>query len=575
MGGLMELLLKKHFGHDRFRPLQLDIINHVLQKKDSLVLMPTGGGKSLCYQIPAIQLEGLTIVISPLISLMKDQVDGLKANGIKAEFINSTLSQNEIEDIKERLKHNEIKLLYVAPERLVAEDFKIFLLTLNISLIAIDEAHCISEWGHDFRQDYRSLKLFKTLFPETPIIALTATATIKVRKDILKQLALVNPQTFISSFNRENLNIIVTKKKKTFSKILSLIKKHNGESTIIYCFSRKSTIQISQKLRERGFEALPYHAGLSSDLRKKNQDLFIKDKVNIIVATLAFGMGIDKPDVRLIIHHTFPKSIEGYYQEIGRAGRDGLSSDCVLFYSKGDIRKHKFFLKDIHDTLTRSTALNKLNRMMSFCESQYCRRKNILEYLGEPFPEQNCNGCDICKDSIRITEPMLPINLVYEKVKKVSNHDNGLFEKLRALRLEIAREKNYPPYIIFGDVSLREMTSFLPKNNEEFLRIKGVGQNKLSDYGELFLEVINNHIIETGIVPIEHDIEREKINIKTDYHKRVEQIQETSPNAYAPWNEDEDDRLRRLFALSVSVNEIARILKRQPSDIRSRLRKQT
>ena len=554
----MELLLKKHFGYDKFRPLQLDIINHVLQKKDSLVLMPTGGGKSLCFQIPAIQLEGLTIVISPLISLMKDQVDSLKENGIKAEFLNSTLSYTESADIKERLKHNEIKLLYVAPERLVADGFKNFLLTLNISLIAIDEAHCISEWGHDFRKDYRSLKQLKTWFPKIPIIALTATATIKVREDILKQLALINPQTFTSSFNRENLNIIVSEKKKTFGKILSLIKKHNGKPTIIYCFSRKSTIKISQDLRERGFNALPYHAGLSSDLRQKNQDLFIKDKVNIIVATIAFGMGIDKPDVRLIIHHTFSKSIEGYYQEIGRAGRDGLSSDCVLFYSKGDIRLHKFFLKDIHDPLTRSTTLNKLNQMMSLCEGSSCRKKSILEYLGESFLEQNCNKCDVCKGSMKIIEPTSNIKFVSEKVK---NHDASLFEKLRSLRIKIARKKNYPPYIIFGDVSLREMALHLPKDNEDFLRIKGVGYNKLRDYGESFLDVINDHIMQT------------RKNIKTDYHTRIEKIQETSPNAYTSWGQEEDDRLRRLSELSVSITEIARILKRQPSVIESRLKK--
>jgi len=323
----MELLLKKYFGYDKFRPMQLDIIKNVLQKKDSLVLMPTGGGKSLCYQIPALKLEGLTIVISPLISLMKDQVDNLKANGINAEYINSTLSFSEIENIKKKIQKKEIKILYIAPERLALEDFKIFLITLQISLIAIDEAHCISEWGHDFRKDYRNLKFLKTIFPNVPIIALTATATLKVRKDILKQLSLINPQIFISSFNRENLNLIVIQKKNTFNKILSLVKKYKNESTIIYCFSRKDTEKIAQRLKENGFEALPYHAGLSNNIRKQNQELFIKDKVNIIVATIAFGMGIDKPDVRLIIHHTFSKSIEGYYQEIGRAGRDGLSSD--------------------------------------------------------------------------------------------------------------------------------------------------------------------------------------------------------------------------------------------------------
>jgi len=323
----MELLLKEYFGYDGFRPIQLEIIKHVLEKKDSLVLMPTGGGKSLCYQIPAIKFEGLTIVISPLISLMKDQVDNLKANGINAEYINSTLSFNEIEEIKRKIQGKEVKILYIAPERLALEDFKIFLIKLQISLIAIDEAHCISEWGHDFRKDYRNLKFLKIFFPNVTIIALTATATLKVREDILKQLSLIDPQVFISSFNRENLNFIVMQKKNVFNKILSLIKEHKNEPIIIYCFSRKDTEQIAQGLNENGFKALPYHAGLSNDIRKQNQDSFIKDKVNIIAATIAFGMGIDKPDVRLVIHHTFSKSIEGYYQEVGRAGRDGLPSD--------------------------------------------------------------------------------------------------------------------------------------------------------------------------------------------------------------------------------------------------------
>src|SRR3989344_9190111 len=343
----MELLLKEYFGYDGFRPIQLEIIKHVLEKKDSLVLMPTGGGKSLCYQIPAIKFEGLTIVISPLISLMKDQVDNLKTNGINAEYINSTLSFSEIEEIKKRIQRKEVKILYVAPERLALEDFKIFLTTLQISLIAIDEAHCISEWGHDFRKEYRNLKFLKNLFPNVPIIALTATATEKVKEDILKQLSLENPRIFTSSFNRKNLNLIIMEKKKAFNKILEILRKYKEESSIIYCFSRKDSEKIAQRLRENGFNALPYHAGLDNETRKHNQELFIKDKVNIIVATIAFGMGIDKPDVRLIIHHTFPKTLEGYYQEIGRAGRDGLPSDCILFYSRGDKRKHEFFIDKI------------------------------------------------------------------------------------------------------------------------------------------------------------------------------------------------------------------------------------
>ena len=497
----MDALLKEHFGYDEFRPMQRDIIENVLQKRDSLVLMPTGGGKSLCYQIPALKFEGLTIVISPLISLMKDQVDNLKTNGINAEYINSTLSFREIDEIKKKIQRKEVKILYVAPERLALEDFKIFLTTLQISLIAIDEAHCISEWGHDFRKDYRNLKFLKNLFPNVPVIALTATATLKVREDILKQLSLKEPKIFISSFNRKNLNLIVMQKKNVFNKILSLIKEHINEPIIIYCFSRKDTEKIAQRLNENGFKSLPYHAGLSNEIRKQNQELFIKDKVNIIVATIAFGMGIDKPDVRLIIHHTFSKSIEGYYQEIGRAGRDGISSDCVLFYSKGDKRKHEFFIDQIQDEIVKNIALDKLNKMMVYCENTSCRRKNILQYFGEFFPEQNCQGCDVCLNMHEIKVDVRDKSLIFEDVKEVKDYDKILFEKLRTLRRKIADERNFPPFIIFGDVSLREMSFYFPKNSDEFLRINGVGQQKLNDFGNLFLEVINSYVKENNIIP--------------------------------------------------------------------------
>lgn len=497
----MKTLLKKYFGYDNFRPMQEEIINNVLKKRDSFVLMPTGGGKSLCYQLPTLKFEGITLVISPLIALMKDQVDNLRTNGIKAEYINSSLTHEEITDIQKKIKIKETKILYIAPERLTSEEFKLFLTTLQIDLIAIDEAHCISEWGHDFRREYRNLKFLKIIFPEVPIIALTATATEKVKEDILKQLSLKNPEIFISSFDRKNLNLIVMEKKKTFEKILEILKKYKKESAIIYCFSRKDSDKIAQGLRENGFNACSYHAGLDSETRKQNQELFIKDKIDIIVATIAFGMGIDKPDVRLIIHHSFPKTLEGYYQEIGRAGRDGLQSDCILFYSRGDIRKHEFFINQLADGFAQKKERDKLKKVMDYCEQTSCRRKSILKYFGENFSELNCHGCDIC---LELPKMHVPDNKTYiKKIKKTLKYNVNLFEKLRILRKQIADQRNVPPFIIFGDNSLQEMAYYMPDNKNELLNINGVGEQKLKDFGYLFLDLIKEHIEETKIAPVE------------------------------------------------------------------------
>lgn len=390
----MKKLLKKHFGFDEFRPLQEDIIKNVLKKKDTFVLMPTGGGKSLCFQLPALELKGLTLVISPLIALMKDQVDSLRANGINAKFLNSSQTEKEQNDVLEELEKNKIKILYIAPERLALSHFQEFLKTLIISLVAIDEAHCISEWGHDFRPDYRNLKKLKTLFPGIPLITLTATATKNVQDDIVKQLSL-KPKIFISSFMRENLNISIKNKKNAFAKLINLLEGYKNKAVIIYCFSRKDTETITEKLNTLGFSALAYHAGLDSNTRKKNQEMFIKDKVNIIVATIAFGMGIDKPDVRLVVHYTFPKTLESYYQEIGRAGRDNLPSECVMFYTYADTRKHEFFIGRIQNPKMRQTATEKLDEVLSFAESEVCRKKHLLKYFGEELKD-DCNNCDSC-----------------------------------------------------------------------------------------------------------------------------------------------------------------------------------
>ncbi|MAG78227.1 hypothetical protein CL616_02565 [archaeon] len=553
----MQSLLKQYFGYDEFRPMQLEIINNILEKKDSLVLMPTGGGKSMCYQIPALKMDGITIVISPLISLMKDQVDNLKANGVAAEYINSSLSYSQMEDIKEKAQRKEVKLLYLAPERLALEQFKVFLMTLQIDLIAIDEAHCISEWGHNFRKEYRNLKNLKKLFPGVPVVALTATATMNVREDILKQLELDNPKVFTSSFDRDNLKLIVAKKKNSFNKILSLLKKNKDNPAIIYCFSRKDTENLASKLRERDFSALPYHAGLSNAIRKQNQDKFIKDKVNIIVATIAFGMGIDKPDVRLIIHHTFSKSLEGYYQEIGRAGRDGLPSECVLFYSYGDKRKHDFFIDKLYNDSTKRNSMYKLDKMMEYCEGFECRRKTILDYFGEVAQKKDCQGCDVCLKLPEI-EGVDCENTVKFKRTKSEKYDKKLFEKLRRFRKLISEERNVPPFIIFGDVSLREMALYFPKTREEMLKIKGVGQQKLRDFGDRFLRVIKAYVEENGISVKKFEIKKK--------------MKQKTLHAYDPWLENEDHQLTMMFSENKPIREISLILNRSPSAVRDRLR---
>ena len=376
--------------------MQEEIISKVLARTDTLALMPTGAGKSLCYQMPALCMGGLAIVVSPLIALMKDQVDSLRANGIPAAFINSALTAAEISRTQGQAQSGQLKILYLAPERLALPGFRDFLRTIDISLIAIDEAHCISEWGHDFRPDYRNLKTLRRDFPAVPMIALTATATESVRADIAAQLGLRQPGIFMSSFNRPNLTYEVRPKNGSFSSLRELLRKHDHGSAIIYCFSRKGTEAIAAGLAADGLEALPYHAGLDSPTRRRTQDKFIRGELRIVVATIAFGMGIDKPDVRLVVHLDLPKSVEGYYQETGRAGRDGLRSQCVLFYSNTDKFKHGHFIDQIEDEVERDNARRKLDQMVGYSEGLTCRRRYLLEYFGEKWNDPNCGGCDIC-----------------------------------------------------------------------------------------------------------------------------------------------------------------------------------
>ena len=388
--------LQKYFGYTSFLPFQEDIIKDILLKNDAFVLMPAGGGKSLCYQLPATLLDGVTLVVSPLIALMKDQVDGLKANGIAAAYINSSLSFDEIETVKSELLDNRIRILYVAPERIMQPSFLSFLQHLNISLIAIDESHCISEWGHDFRPEYRELKLLKEHFPSIPIIAVTATAILEVQKDIITQLKLANPKIYKASLNRENLYYHVKSKDNVYHQLLQYLESHKKDSGIIYCHSRKSADNLTYKLQEEGYRVLPYHAGMDSDLRTVTQNKFVKDDVEIIVATIAFGMGIDKPNIRFVIHYDLPKNLETYYQETGRAGRDGERSDCILFFSHGDKVKIEYFIKQKEDETEKQIAYKKLRDMINFCESRICRRKILLNYFGEAYDEINCGNCDNC-----------------------------------------------------------------------------------------------------------------------------------------------------------------------------------
>ena len=584
--------LKEKFGFTSFKNLQEPIINNLLEGNNSFVIMPTGGGKSLCYQLPAMILDGTAIVVSPLIALMKNQVDLIRTNNTKdsiAHVLNSTLSKDEIEKVKNDVLTKETKLLFVAPETLSKPNTIEFLKKTNISFLAIDEAHCISEWGHDFRPEYRKIRdIIDQINSNIKIIALTATATPKVQDDIIKNLKIDNSKIFKSSFNRHNLYYEVrAKNDNTDIDLLKFIKSNQNESGIIYCLSRKNVEELSQLLNMNGVKSLPYHAGLEKKIREENQDKFLKDECDVIVATIAFGMGIDKPDVRYVVHYNVPKSIEGYYQETGRAGRDGGKGHCLMYYSYKDVEKLEKLLSKKKSS-ERNIGVMLLKEVSTFAESSISRRKYLLSYFGEKYDPNINNDHEMDdnskneKEKINVKDQLLFLlknhfsnnkkvlireitkNLPFDekneidekfwrtiitysivegilekdisdftsvkisnsgkefisspkefyvsrdndfsKTKKIENQsvkasviDDDLFNKLKILRKEIAKSKSLPPYAIFQEFSLEDMTYKYPETIDEFKNINGVGEGKVNKFGSQFIELIKKHIQENNI----------------------------------------------------------------------------
>jgi len=526
--------LQKHFGYSGFRHQQEAIIQHVLNKKDVLALMPTGGGKSLCYQLPAVLMGGLTIVISPLIALMKDQVDSLNVNGIPAAFFNSSQTPDEQTQLTVKLRNGNIRLLYLAPERLFANDSKLipFLKSLNVSLIAIDEAHCISHWGHDFRPEYLALAELKNEFPHIPVIALTATADNLTKKDILEKLNLKEPAVFISSFNRENITYRVIPKRDYFNQVLDFLDNRKDESGIIYCLSRKSTESLAADLKAEGFLAEPYHAGLDSSLKARTQEAFLRDEVRIIVATIAFGMGINKSNVRYVVHVDMPKNIEGYYQETGRAGRDGLPSEALLLYSPGDANKLKQFAMIDDNPEQSRIMLNKLNDMVQYCQLHACRRQFLLKYFEEDFPP-NCGSCDFCLTEFKRFDGTLIAQKALSAVSRLKERfgTNYVIDFLRGSKSEKIREehKQIKTYGIGADIAkndwsryIRELTimGYLQVTDDAFPVLKLTAKSEAVLKGQQKVEFIASQTTEEQKsaegLPFEAELLNEIKNMRRD-----------------------------------------------------------
>lgn len=498
--------LKQYFGYDSLRTGQEELINGILAGHDVLGIMPTGAGKSLCYQLPALMLKGITLVISPLISLMSDQVKALNQAGVHAAYINSSLTENQIRIALSYASQGRYKIIYVAPERLNTPRFLDFACNADISMLTVDEAHCISQWGQDFRSSYLEIAGFLTRLPRRPIVsAFTATATERVKNDIVASLGLNNPVTMVTGFDRPNLFFRVVTRRGGSQKdnsIINYVKKHEDESGIIYCATKKNVDKLYTLLNEQGISAGRYHAGLSNDERKQNQEDFTYDRIRVMVATNAFGMGIDKSNVRYVLHYNMPQSLEYYYQEAGRAGRDGEEAECVLFFSKQDIMINKFLLQNkasagdvASDMQKTANDQRKLQQMINYCETDKCLREFILSYFGDTTPCicNKCSNCVVVEDEEE--ETYVETGKKRKKAAQLAGLNElgaALFEKLRSVRTELAAEKSVPPYIICSDKTLKDMCAKLPRDKEQLADVYGMGEQKIQNYGEAFVTAVNS-----------------------------------------------------------------------------------